>query len=147
MIERTCVLVKPDGVRKNLIGTVIARFEKEGLVLAGLRMMPPDSGFIEKFYGEHKGKPFYEALVQFMTSGPIVACVWEGDNAISRVRAINGATDSKKAEPGTLRNLYGTDGRMNLVHASDSSASAKREISLIFKGTDLTASQPISAVV
>ncbi len=146
MTERTCVLVKPDGVRKNLIGTVLARFEKEGLVLIGLKMLPPSKDFIGQFYGEHQGKPFYPALIEFMTSGPIVACIWEGEGAIARVRAINGATDSKKAEPGTLRNLYGTDGRVNLVHASDSVASAQREIGLIFKETEIAASRPLSTV-
>lgn len=140
-------MVKPDGVQKKLIGKVLERFEGEGFNLIGLKMLPRNSDFLQKFYGEHAGKPFYGALMEFMTSGPIVACVWEGDEIIPKIRKLIGATDSKKAEPGTLRGQYGTDGRINLVHASDSPASAEREIGLIFKESELAADQNISVVV
>jgi nucleoside-diphosphate kinase len=136
-MERTCVLVKPDGVGKHLIGTVAQRFEKAGLRLAGLKMLRLDRTQAESFYKEHVGKPFYEPLIVFMTSAPIVAMIWEGVQAVKMARGLMGATDSAKAEPGTLRREFGTNNRYNLVHGSDSPASAEREIAFFFKPEEL----------
>jgi nucleoside-diphosphate kinase len=138
-MERTCVIVKPDGVGKRVIGEVIGRLEKEGLKLIGLKMVRPSSEQIEGFYSVHKGKPFYGPLVAFMLSGPIVVSVWEANGAIKKVRAIIGATNSKEAAPGTLRNLYGTDNRRNLVHASDAPENAIKEIDYFFNSNELVA--------
>lgn len=137
MIERTLTLVKPDGVCKSLTGTVLARFEAAGLRLVAMRMLRLSRPDAERFYGEHKGKPFYEGLVQFMTAAPIVASVWEAEGAIPLARGLMGATNSTEAAPGTLRKQYGRDNRYNLVHGSDSSASATREISFFFKPEEL----------
>ena len=136
-MERTCVIVKPDGVGKKHVGDIIKRFEAEGLKLAALRMARPDRATLEDFYSMHKGKFFFEPFINFLSSGPIVISVWEGINAITSVRAIIGDTDSKKAKSGTLRNLYGTDNRRNLVHASDSPESAKREVNFFFKESEV----------
>ena len=137
MNQRSCILVKPDGVEKNVIGKVLDRLESAGLKLVALKMVPPDRGLIERFYAEHRERPFYGPLVEFMTSGPFVACVWEGEDCIAKSRKLIGATNSKEAEPGTLRNLYGTDNRRNLVHGSDSPASAAREIGLLFRPEEI----------
>lgn len=135
--ERTLVLVKPDGVCKHVVGAVIDRFEKGGLRLAGLRMVKLSGADAERFYQEHKGKPFFDPLISFMTSAPIVAIVWQGDDAIKKARSLMGATDSQKADLGTLRRDFGTDNRKNLVHGSDSPASAAREIDFFFKPEQL----------
>ena len=137
MRERTCFLIKPDGVAAKVVGKVLDRFEREGFDLVAMKMIPPDLSRIEAFYSVHKGKPFYEGLLKFMTEGPSVAVVWEADDAIARTRAIIGVTNSKEAAPGTLRNLYGMDNRRNLVHASDSPESAKKEIALLFRKEEL----------
>ncbi len=138
MIEKTCILVKPDGVNKKVVGKVLDRLESEGFNLLSLKMIYPDKELIESFYSVHKGKFFYESFIQFMVSGPIIATAWQGENAIVRTRKIIGSTDCQKAEPGTLRKLYGTDTRENLVHGSDSVESANREISIMFKTTELS---------
>lgn len=132
MAEKTLVMIKPNGVRKNLIGEVISRFEKSGLSVSALEMKILSKEQAELFYAEHKGKPFYEPLMGFMTSGPIVAMVVEGEGAVAAVRAIAGATDPKTALPGTLRHNYGDSVRENLIHASDSIDSADREIKFHF---------------
>ena len=137
MIERTCFMIKPDGVASKVVGKVLDRFEREGFTMVAMKLIPPDLAQIESFYAVHKGKPFYEGLLKFMTEGPSVAVVWEADDAITRTRAIIGATNSKEAAPGTLRNLYGTDNRRNLVHASDSPESAEKEIALLFRKEEL----------
>ncbi len=136
-MERTCILVKPDGVCKNVVGTILARFAQAGLHLRGLKMLRLSPTQAEKFYGEHKGKPFYEPLVKFMTSAPLVATVWEGDGAVAKARSLMGATNSKEAVPGTLRREFGTDNRYNVVHGSDSTASAEREIPFYFKPEEI----------
>jgi len=136
-MERTCVLVKPDGVCKNVVGTILARFAASGLHLRGLKMIKLDRVKAEGFYAEHKGKPFYEPLVAFMTSAPIVATVWEADGAIAKARSIMGATNSKEAAAGTVRREFGTDNRYNVVHGSDSPASATREVAYFFKPEEL----------
>jgi nucleoside-diphosphate kinase len=137
MVERTLTLVKPDGVCKQLSGTVLDRFERAGLQLIALKMVKLSVGDAERFYAEHKGKPFYGPLMDFMTSAPIVAAVWEGPGAVARVREQMGATNSAQAQEGTLRRQYGTDNRYNLVHGSDSPKSAEREIAFFFKPEEL----------
>ncbi len=138
-MERTCVLVKPDGVCKNVVGAVLARFfAQAGLHLRGLKMIklgPPAQA--EAFYAEHKGKSFYEPLMKFMTSAPIVATVWEGEGAIGKARTLMGATNSTEAAPGTLRREFGTNNRYNVVHGSDSPVSAEREVKFFFKSEEL----------
>jgi nucleoside-diphosphate kinase len=136
-MEQTCILVKPDGVCKNIVGTVLARFTQAGLHLRGLRMLKLSMAQAEEFYKEHKGKPFYEPLVAFMTSAPIVATVWDGAGAIAKARAVMGATNSPQADPGTIRREFGTNNRYNVVHGSDSPASAQREIGFFFKADEL----------
>lgn len=136
-MERTCVIIKPDGVGKKVVGSVIARFEKEGLKLIGMRMVRPAREIMEKFYDVHKGKPFFEPFIRFVVSGPIIVTAWEGPGAVANVRSIIGATNSAEAAPGTLRGTYGTDNRRNLVHASDSPENAAREISFFFSPGEL----------
>src|SRR5258708_2483775 len=125
-MERTCILVKPDAVCRNLTGKVLGRFAEAGLSLRALEMLQLSTSQAEAFYGEHKGKPFYERLVRFMTSAPIVASVWEGDGAIAKARSVMGATNSPEAALGTLRKEFGTNNRYNVVHGSDSKAAAER---------------------
>jgi len=131
------VLVKPDAVCRNIVGAVLDRFAKAGLRLRGLKMLKLSAAEAEKFYQEHKGKPYYEPLVRFMISGPIVATVWEGEGAIAKARSVMGATNSPEAAPGTLRREFGTNNRYNVVHGSDSAASAEREIQFFFKTDEL----------
>ena len=137
MKQRTCLLIKPDGIEKKVAGKVLDRFEREGFDLVALKMFPPERKRIEEFYSMHKGKPFYPSFIEFMLEGPFIAMVWEAENAIGRAREIIGATHSKEAAPGTLRNLYGTDNRRNLIHGSDSEASAQREIGLLFAENEI----------
>lgn len=136
------MLVKPDGVGKKVVGEVIKRFESEGLKLVGMKMVWPDKETLEKFYEVHKGKYFFEPFMNFVTSGPIIATAWEGENAVSNVRKMIGATDSRQAAPGTLRAMFGTDGRRNLVHASDSVENAGKEIGFFFKNGEIIEYDP-----
>ncbi|GAB6072866.1 nucleoside-diphosphate kinase [Venenivibrio stagnispumantis] len=136
-VERTLVLAKPDAVRKNVVGKIIARFEDEGFKLVALKKLKLTKEQAGQFYIVHKERPFYDELCEFMSSGPIVAMVWEGENAIARVRAIMGATDPAKAEEGTLRKLYGSNVGENAVHGSDSVESANYEIPFFFSGLEL----------
>ncbi|MCX5778063.1 MAG: nucleoside-diphosphate kinase [Elusimicrobia bacterium] len=136
-MERTCVIVKPDGVGKKVVGAVLQRFENEGLKLVAMKMVKPNRSVMEQFYAVHAGKSFFEPFIQFVTSGPIVVTVWEASVAIQKVRGIIGATNAKEAAPGTLRNLHGTDNRRNLVHASDSAENAAREIEFFFTPLEL----------
>jgi nucleoside-diphosphate kinase len=137
-VERTLVLVKPDGVRRNLIGEVISRIESKGYSIVALRMMSADRAMLETHYAEHLGKPFFEPLVEFMLSGPIVAMIAEGNRVIEGFRSLAGATDPTVAAPGTIRGDLardqGTKVVQNLVHGSDSVESAKREIDIFFAG-------------
>lgn len=133
MTERTLVLVKPDGVDRGLVGEVIARIERKGLRLAALELRDVERSVAEQHYAEHDGKPFYESLLEFITSGPVVAAVVEGPRAIAAFRQIAGGTDPvEKAAPGSLRGDYGLEVQYNLVHGSDSPESAAREIKLWF---------------
>jgi nucleoside-diphosphate kinase len=130
--ERTLVLVKPDAVRRGLVGEVISRFERKGLTIETMRLRTMDAALADQHYAEHVEKPFYPPLKEFMTGGPLVAMVLSGDQAIDVVRALTGATDGRKAGPGTIRGDFSLSNRENLVHASDSPDSAKREIALWF---------------
>ncbi len=138
-MERTLVIVKPDGVKKNLIGEVIRRFETEGLKVVGLKMIRLSKEAAQGFYHVHKDKPFFESLTDFMSEGPIVVMVLEGEGAIERVREIMGATDPKKAAPGTIRALYGDNIQENIVHGSDSPESASFEIPYFFNALEIYA--------
>lgn len=130
--ERTFVMVKPDGLQRGLAGDIIHRLERKGLKLVGLKLMRITHELAAKHYGEHQGKPFFESLLSFITSAPVVAMVWEGEEAVSQARNIIGATDPRKAAPGTIRGDLALFAGNNLVHGSDSPESAGREISLFF---------------
>jgi nucleoside-diphosphate kinase len=134
--EKTLILVKPDGVRRGLVGEVISRIETKGYSIDALRMLQADSALLEKHYAEHVGKPFYDPLVEFMMSGPIVAIVASGNRVIEGFRSLAGATDPTVAAPGTIRGDLardqGTKVIQNLVHGSDSPESAAREIQIFF---------------
>ena len=132
MSERTLVLVKPDAVRRGLVGEVVGRFERKGLTLVALDLRSIDGAAADQHYAEHVGKDFYPPLREFITSGPLVALVLEGDQAIAVVRAVVGATDGRAAAAGTIRGDLSLSNRENLVHASDSAASAAREIAQFF---------------
>ncbi len=137
-IEKTLVLVKPDGVARGLVGEVIARIEKKGYAISAMRMLRADREILEKHYAEHQGKPFFEPLVEFMMSGPIVALVAEGNRVIEGFRSLAGVTDPTVAAPGTIRGDLardqGTKVVQNIVHGSDSTESAVREIAIFFGG-------------
>jgi nucleoside-diphosphate kinase len=132
MSERSLVLVKPDGVRKGLIGTVVSRVERKGLRVVALELRTLERGVAEVHYAEHEGKPFYESLRDFITSGPVVAMVIEGPRAVESFRALAGATDPLKAAPGTIRGDNALEVGENIVHGSDSPESAAREIKIFF---------------
>ena len=132
MAQRTLVLVKPDGVKKGLTGEIISRLEKKGLKIAAMRMLQMDKAMARKHYAVHDGKPFFAGLVDFITSGPIVAVVVEGDKSVEVVRKLMGETDPVKAAPGTIRGDYGLDIGENLIHGSDSEENARTEIALFF---------------
>ncbi len=134
--EKTLILIKPDGVRRGLVGEVISRIETKGYAIDAVRMLQADAALLEKHYAEHVGKPFYEPLVEFMMSGPIVAIVASGNRVIEGFRSLAGATDPTVAAPGTIRGDLardqGTKVMQNLVHGSDSPESAAREIAIFF---------------
>ncbi|HVN98748.1 MAG TPA: nucleoside-diphosphate kinase [Steroidobacteraceae bacterium] len=136
-LERTLSIVKPDGVARNLIGDVYHRFERAGLRIVAARMLRLSTAQAEAFYEVHRERPFYKDLVRYMTSGPVIAQVLEGDNAIARNRDIMGATDPKKAAPGTIRADLAQSIEANVVHGSDAPETAAREISFFFSGTDI----------
>ena len=132
MSERTLVLIKPDGVRRGLAGEVVSRIERKGLRIVAMDMRVVAKDLAETHYAEHSGKPFYGSLVEFITSGPLVAMVVEGPRAIEAFRALAGATDPVKAAPGTIRGDYALEVQDNIVHGSDSPDSAEREIKIFF---------------
>ena len=134
MSERTLVLVKPDAVRRGLVGEVLMRFERKGLRIVAMDQRSVDGELADRHYAEHVERDFYPPLREFITSGPLVAMVLEGDQAIAVVRAINGATDGRAAAAGTIRGDLSLSNRENLVHASDSPESAVREIEIFFPG-------------
>ena len=136
-MERTLVLVKPDGVQRGLVGEVISRLERRGLKLAAIKLMRVDEALARKHYGEHVDRPFFGGLVEFITSGPLVAMVWEADNAVETVRATMGETSPATAGPGTIRGDLALDIGRNLVHGSDSLESARREVALFFSPEEI----------
>ena len=132
ILEKSLIIIKPDGVRKKIIGEIISRFEKEGLAIEKLKMVEISRELAHRHYGEHKDKKFFNVLIEYITSGPVVVMVVSGDNAITRARRLMGPTDSRIAEKGTIRGDYGDDITENVVHGSDSKKSAEREIKLFF---------------
>lgn len=131
-MEQTLVLIKPDGVRRGLVGEIIRRFENRTLKLKALKIVQPSKELMEKHYEAHRGKPFFDGVVAFMSSGPVVAMILEGDNAIAIVRGMMGALDPLSAQPGTIRGDYTLSKQENLVHGSDAVDSAEREITVWF---------------
>lgn len=136
-MERTLVLIKPDGVQRGLVGEIVGRFERKGLKLVGLRMLDVSPALAERHYAVHAGKHFYEGLVDFITSGPVAAVALEGPDAIAVVRRMVGGTMPNQAEPGTIRGDLGISGLRNLVHASDGVETAAAELALWFEPADL----------
>jgi len=137
--ERTFVMVKPDGVQRGLIGEIISRLEDRGLKLVGAKFMRIDRELAEQHYGEHEDKPFFEDLVSFITSGPVMAMVWEGQDAVSQVRTMMGETDPAESDPGTIRGDLGLDLGRNVIHGSDDEdpGANEREIELFFDEDEL----------
>lgn len=136
-MERTLIIFKPDAVQRGLCGQILSRFENKGLQIAGLKFMKIPASTAETHYAPHKGKPFYEGLVKFMTSSPVVVVALQGKNAIAVARKMMGATFGSNAEPGTIRGDFGVSNSFNLIHGSDSTESAARELSLFFKSDEL----------
>lgn len=139
--ERTLIIVKPDGVQRGLAATILARFEQKGLRLAALKVMKIDRPLAERHYAVHQGKPFYEGLVSFITSGPVVVGVLEGPSAIEAARSIMGATNPVTAAPGSIRGAYALEIGQNLIHGSDSPDTAQSEVSLFFKPEEIVSYQ------
>ena len=137
MAELTLVLVKPDGVQRGLVGEVVTRLERRGLQLVGMRLMQVDDALARQHYGEHVDRPFFGGLVQFITSSPVVAMVWEANNAVSIVRNTLGETNPVNSPAGTIRGDFGIDIGRNLVHGSDSPESAEREVNLFFRPEEI----------
>jgi nucleoside-diphosphate kinase len=135
-------MVKPDGVQRNLIGEVIKRFETKGFTLVGLKMLKVSRELAEKHYDVHKERPFFGSLVDFITSAPVVAMVWEGDGVVASARKIIGATNPLNGEPGTIRGDYGVSIGRNLIHGSDAIETAQREIALWFQDNELANWEP-----
>ena len=136
-MERTFIMVKPDGVKRSLVGEIIRRFENKGLKLVGLKMILPDRQLAEAHYEVHRERPFFGELVDFITSGPVVAMAWEGSQAVTLSRKLMGATKPEDAAPGTIRGDFTTEIQTNLVHGSDAVETAQQELALWFKPGDL----------
>lgn len=136
-MEKTFLMVKPDGVQRNLIGEIVSRFERKGFQLVGGKLMSISKELAEEHYGEHKERPFFGELVDFITSGPVFAMVWEGENVIATARQMMGSTNPKDAAPGTIRGDFGVTVGKNIIHGSDSSESAVREIGIFFNENEL----------
>ena len=136
-MERSLVLVKPDGVQRGLIGEVIARFERRGLRLAGAKFMQVSQDLAKTHYAEHEGKPFYAGLISYITSAPVMAMVWEGPNAVAAIRQTVGSTRPIESAPGTIRHDFALEVGRNLIHASDKPETGVREVSLWFKQEEL----------
>lgn len=138
-MERTFLMIKPDGVQRNLISPILKRFEDKGFKLIGAKLMKVSEDLAKQHYEEHVNKPFFEELVQFITSGPVFAMVWEGENIIATARNLIGATNPQEAAPGTIRGDYGMTVSKNIIHGSDALDSAEREINLFFNESELYA--------
>jgi nucleoside-diphosphate kinase len=144
-METTLVLLKPDCVQRRLVGAILQRFEQKGLRLAAMKLVQPSRQLAERHYAVHKGKPFYDSLLTFLTSGPTIAVVLEGREAVQVVRDMMGKTDGAKSPPGTIRGDFGISVQNNLIHGSDSLDNAKLEIALWFKADELVAYQPVDS--
>ncbi len=136
-MERSLVLIKPDGTQRGLTGAIIARLEEKGLKLIALKMLHMDKRLAQQHYAVHKDKPFFSGLVNYITSAPIVAAVFEGEQAVERIRKIMGPTDPKKAEKGTIRGDFGLDIEHNTIHGSDAVSTAEKEIKLFFTAKEI----------
>jgi len=136
-VEKTFLMVKPDGVQRNLVGEIITRFEQKGFKLVGAKLMQISEDLAKEHYGEHKERPFFNDLVNFITSGPVFAMVWEGENVIKTARKMMGETNPADAAPGTIRGDYGLTIDKNVIHGSDAPESAEREINLFFDEAQL----------
>jgi nucleoside-diphosphate kinase len=136
-MERSLVLIKPDAMERGLAGLIIGRIQREGLKLTGMRMLHMNKALAERHYAVHKGKTFFNELVEYIISTPIVAAVFEGEGAVERIRKLMGATDPAKASPGTIRKDYGVDVMRNATHASDSPENAEKEITIFFKKNEI----------
>ena len=136
-MERTLVLIKPDAMQRGLASEILGRLERRGLRIVGLKLMQVDRELAERHYGEHRGKPFFEGLVTYITACPIVAAVFEGTGAVESVRTTMGVTNPQKAAPGTIRGDFGLEIGRNLVHGSDSVESAEREVALFFQASEV----------
>lgn len=136
-MERTYLMIKPDGVQRGLCGEIISRFEARGLKLVAMKFMVIPKAVAENHYGEHKGKKFYDSLISYIISGPVLAMVWEGDGAVAVCRNMMGKTNPQDSAPGTIRGDFGMVTGMNIIHGSDSPESAAREISIFFKPEEL----------
>ena len=141
-MERTFLAIKPDGVQRGLIGEIISRFESKGFTLVGLKIMTVSRELAQQHYDIHRERPFFAGLVEFITSGPVVAMVWEGEGVVAAARKMIGATNPLTAEPGTIRGDLGVNIGRNIIHGSDAVETAQREISLWFKETELVSWQP-----
>lgn len=135
--ERTFTLIKPDGVQRGFVGNIISRFEQKGLKVVAMKMLVVSGDLAKSYYSEHIGKPFFEPLIEYITSGPSVAMVLEGDDAVKVTRKMMGATDPKEADQGTIRGDFGLQVGRNIIHGSDSLSSAEREISLFFSEKEI----------
>ncbi len=144
-MQRTLVLLKPDCVQRRLVGTILARFEQKGLRLLGLKFVQATRKLAEDHYAVHKGKPFYESLLTFLTAGPTVAIALEGREAVAVIRGLMGPTDGTKAPPATIRGDFALSIQNNLIHGSDSAENAATEIALWFKPEELVTWQPVDA--
>jgi nucleoside-diphosphate kinase len=141
-LERTFLAIKPDGVQRGLVGEIIGRFEAKGFKLVGMKLMTASRELAEQHYGVHKERPFFAGLVDFITSGPLVAMVWEGDGVVASARKLIGATNPLNSEPGTIRGDLAVNVGRNIIHGSDAVETAREEISLWFKDEELSAWTP-----
>lgn len=141
-MERSFIMIKPDGVQRGLVGEVIKRFEVKGFTLVGMKFLQVSQALAEQHYDVHRERPFFKGLIEFITSGPVVAMVWEGEGIVSASRAIIGATNPQAAAPGTIRGDFGVTVGRNLIHGSDAVETAQREIALWFKDEELVSWQP-----
>jgi len=143
-MERTFIAIKPDGVQRNLVGQIISRFEAKGFTLVGLKMLKPSQELAETHYGVHKERPFFRGLVDFFTSGPLVAMVWEGEGVVTAGRLMIGATNPLTSDPGTIRGDFGVSVGRNIIHGSDAVETAQSEIALWFKEEELVDWTPVA---
>lgn len=142
-MERTFIMIKPDGVQRHLTGEIIHRFERKGFTLVGLKMMQVSRELAETHYGVHKERPFFKSLVNFITSAPVIAMVWEGENVVSAARNLIGGTNPTTADPGSIRGDFGVSIGRNLIHGSDAIETAQTEVALWFKESELTDWSPV----